>query len=117
MNKLRVSNNAKRQTLRIINPPVNIYIQFSVEKNTNLSNTNQTYAAAKRPFQAYKKFAKQGRAFFPWKPIKYKADIVILFSSQIPNKLGFRKVQTGLSMVKINTNSNLGFLNMLFIYS
>jgi len=40
MNKLRVTKNARRQTPSIINPPVNIYIQFSVEKSTNLPGTN-----------------------------------------------------------------------------
>lgn len=47
--------------------------------------------------------------------IKYKVDIVIPFSSQIPAKLDFKKVQTGLPIVKINTNANLGFLNIVFI--
>lgn len=65
MNKLSVSNNDKRQTPQIIKPPVNIYIQFSVEKNTNPPSTNQTYAAAKGSFQACEKSAKQGRTFVP----------------------------------------------------
>lgn len=49
------------------------------------------------------------------KQIKYKADIVIPFSSHILDKLGFKKVQTGLSIVKINTNTNLGFLKIVYL--
>lgn len=46
-----------------------------------------------------------------------KADTVITFSSHTLDKLGFKKVQTGLTRVNTNTNTNLGFLNTLFIYS
>lgn len=49
--------------------------------------------------------------------LSIKADIVISFSSHILDKLGFKKVRTGLTTVKTNTNTNLGFLNILFIYS
>lgn len=43
MNQLRVSHSDKRQTPKIINHPVNNYSPFSVEKNTYLPSTNQTY--------------------------------------------------------------------------
>lgn len=39
------------------------------------------------------------------------------FRSSILVKVGFKAVQTGVSIVKINTNVRLELLSILFIYS